>query len=243
MAFAVTPSIVVTGDCAVTVVFGHDLDLELNDQVLALDRSLVDDPIPGVLETVPGLATLLVRFHPSDIDRASLAELIEERLAGAAKSQDPEGQQRRWRIPAIYGGAHGPDLGSVADFLSLSEDEVIEAHASLQLRVLMLGFAPGFAYLGLADPMWDIPRLPEVTPQVPAGAILVAARQTALSATPIPTGWRQLARTPFRSFDPEAPDPFRLRPGDLVEFEPVTSAEYRRLAEAGENVATVEAVE
>ena len=245
MATALTPTVVPTGDSALTVVFGDTLDLELNDRVLSLDRWLIDEPIPGVLETVPAFTTLLIRFDTSVLSHGEVISEIERRLRQPGSMAAHEAGRRQWTIPARYGGVHGPDLSEVADLLGKSEESVVSAHAALRLRVLMLGFAPGFAYLGLADDIWDIPRLIEVRPEVPAGSILVAARQTALTATPIPTGWRHVAQTPFRSFDPRRPDAFLLRPGDVVGFEPVGLSEYERLSEleeAGSTVATMRGV-
>ena len=158
MATALTPTVVPTGDSALTVVFGDTLDLELNDRVLSLDRWLIDEPIPGVLETVPAFTTLLIRFDTSVLSHGEVISEIERRLRQPGSMAAHEAGRRQWTIPARYGGVHGPDLSEVADLLGKSEESVVSAHAALRLRVLMLGFAPGFAYLGLADDIWDIPR-------------------------------------------------------------------------------------
>ncbi len=152
-------------------------------------------------------------------------------LERANREVDQASARRRWTIPARYGDEHGPDLAYVSEAMGLSDEAAIQAHASLRLRVLMLGFAPGLAYLGIAGEPWDIPRRPEVRPHVPPGSILVAVRQTVLAGTAIPTGWQHIAHTPVPTFQPEAADPFRFDPGDIVSFEPVSAEEHASLSQ------------
>ena len=222
------PIVVPTGESALTVMFGEMVDARLNERVVSLDQSLTDDPLPGVMEVVPALASLLVRFDPMIASRAELSGAVLERTLRDTRDQRVG---RWWHLPAHYGGVHGPDLPDVADALGLSEDEAIEAHAGLELRVLMLGFAPGLAYLGIAPERWDLPRRPDVRPRVEAGAVVVAVRQTVVTGTPIPTGWHSIAHTPVPTFQPGSADPFRFRPGDVVTFEPVSLAEHTIISE------------
>ena len=198
---SIIPSVVATGESALTVVFGQIIDLALNDRVLALDQALVDDPVPGVSEVVPALASLLVRFDPLSVSRSDLSTVLLER---ANREVDQAPARRRWTIPARYGGEHGPDLAYVSEAMGLSDEAAIQAHASLRLRVLMLDFAPGLAYLGIAGEPWDIPRRPEGRPRVPPGSVLVAVRQTVVAGTAIPTGWHHIAHTPVPTFQTQS---------------------------------------
>ena len=241
MARAVIPEIVATGDAAVTVVFGNKLDLTLNDRVMSLDSSLGADRIEGVSELVPGLASLLVRYDPLQISPTQLADTLRERLL--AEGNSPTAPRTLWTVPVRYGSGFGPDLPAVADQMGLTEDGVIDAHTSLRLRVLMLGFAPGFAYLGLAGQEWDLPRRTELHQSVDPGSLFVAVRQTGFCGTAVPTGWWVIGHTPFRTFEPRSANPFPLRPGDEVQFEQIDDANHRSLsdlAEAGKAVALEE---
>ena len=219
------------GDQGLIVEFGDALDERINNAVIAFDARLKAAAPPGVIETAPTIRSVLVRFDPLETPfatmRARLTELLEER--DWLKAEPPPG--RLWRIPARYGGEEGPDLAATAGLLGVSETEAVEAHAACRQRVFMLGFSPGFAYMGRLPERWALPRLEQVKPRVPTGSISVAVRQTVLCATPIPTGWRTIARTPFLSFDLTREPPFLLEAGDRIEFEPVSGAVYTRLCE------------
>jgi inhibitor of KinA len=234
------------GDAAVLVEFGDRLDPAINNAVLAFDSRLRELALAGVLETAPTIRSVLVRFDPLALPparlRGKLAELASERDWFTAPP--PHGRSL-WRIPACYGGEHGPDLEEVADLLDCSTDEAAARHAATRQRVFMLGFAPGVAYLGLLPEAWALPRLREIRPMVAAGSVLVAVRQTVLFAAAMPTGWRTIARTPWLSFDADREPPVMLSPGDEVAFTPVSAAEFQRLArrvEDGAEIATREAL-
>lgn len=230
------------GETALIIEFGNSLDGAVNNAVHAFDSRLGHAGIEGVLETAPTIRSVLVRFDPlviaPDVLRARLTELVAERDWFQAA---PPVNRGLWRLPTLYGDDAGSDLDETATTLGLSVSEAIEAHARVRQRVYMLGFAPGFAYIGPLPDAWNLPRLTWIKPHVPAGSICVAVRQTALSATAIPTGWRWIATTPFRSFDPRRADAFLLEPGDEIQFEPIGRAMYHRLlAKADEGAAIVE---
>ena len=129
-----------------------------------------------------------------------------------------------------YGGELGPDLTVVAAFSGLSEAEVIAVHAESTYRVYMLGFLPGFAYLGSVDERIAIPRRESPRLRVPAGSVGIAGRQTGVYPLPAPGGWQLIGRTPTRLFDLARAEPFLLRPGDQVRFAAVSESEFRRLS-------------
>ncbi len=225
------PRILTAGDMGILVEFGDRYDPAINAAVLAFDGEFEKRRPDGVIETVPTFRSFLVRFDPLELPYERLKDMLREMLAARDWYQaGPPARSRKWVLPAVYGGMRGPDLGEVADLMGLREDQVIDSHAGAVLTVAMLGFAPGLAYLGQLPKIWDFPRRTTLNPEVPAGAVLVAVRQTVLPSTPIPTGWRQIARTPFRSFNPHSEIPFLLRPGDRVRFEPVDEAAYAAYA-------------
>ena len=220
------PSLHVAGDMGLLVSFGDIYAPKINNAVLAFDRAFGETPRQGVIETVPTFRSLLIRFDPAELSFEALTDQCQTLLDRQDWYKAPAPKGKSWVLPTVYGGARGDDIGEVADLLGLREDQVIDAHASAVLRVAMLGFSPGLAYLGQLPEIWDIPRKTEITPAAPAGAILVAVRQTVLPCTEIPTGWRQIGQTPFRSFDLAGHPPFLLSPGDKLRFEPVPDSRF-----------------
>lgn len=206
------PEIVPLGDRALLVRFGKNLDDVANRAALILAARLRDEPIAGVVEVVPSLVSVLVRYDPGQITPMRLSGELSLRLNGPG----PMGQARTHRIGVQF---DGPDIAEVASALGLQVDAFIEAHNCSDLRVLTTGFAPGFVYCGFHDGSLVVPRRAEVRRQVPAGSVLFAAGQTAITATDIPTGWHVIGRTDFRNFDPALDPPTRLRAGDHIAFE------------------------
>ena len=143
----------------------------------------------------------------------------------------PEGRHR-WRIPATFGGADGPDLEESAALTGVAPDAAIDEVCATSLRVLALGFAPGQPYLGFLPDHWNIPRRSDVTPEVPRGAVVVAVRQVIPFANAAPTGWRQIGRTAFRCYDPGLDPAIPLRAGDEVCFEPIDAGRLTRMIDA-----------
>lgn len=221
------PVLRISGDMGLLIEFGAIYDPVINNAVTAFDAAVNADMPEGVIETVPSFRSVLVRFDPGILDFDHLHEF----LANLAASRDwyrapPAANRRVWNLPVVYGGDHGPDLDEVGELMRLSGSAVADAHCACALNVAMLGFSPGLAYLGQMPEIWDFPRRTTITPNVPAGAILVAVRQTVLPGTDIPTGWRWIGQTPFLSFDVGAAHPFRLSPGDEVRFHAIGADEF-----------------
>lgn len=208
-------------------------------EAMAAAQQLVADlethPPSGVVEIAPALVSVLLRFDPAQTDRAQLAQgliararTIADHLALATPA--PPAPTRRWIIPAAFGGEDGPQLAEVAELLTLSQDQVIQELCEADLRVLAIGFAPGQPYIGLLPPAWDLPRMSQLNPHVPAGAVVVAVRQIVMFGADSATGWRQVARAAFRSFRPEREPPMPLRAGDAIRYAPVSPSEITALA-------------
>jgi KipI family sensor histidine kinase inhibitor len=213
----VTPLIRPLGDSALLVRFGDSLDDAANRAAIAFAARL-DSKLPGgVLEIAPGLVSVLLRFDPVATDGETLAGELRLMLledAGAAVLEP-----REHVIPVSYGGEDGPDLEDVAAILKTTSDRFVRAHNLTPLRVLAIGFAPGFAYCGFHPEIMRLPRRRQVRQRVPAGTILFAAGQTAIAATDVPTGWHVIGRTDLRNFEPDFDPPVTLKPGDRVRFE------------------------
>ena len=210
------------GDAALTVELGDGIDLGLAARVRALDASVAREPFPGFRESVPSCRSLLVIFDPRRIAREDVSEWLLTRARSA--TGDPiEG--RLHRIPTKYGGEEGPDLASVAEAKGLSAAEVVARHSGGEYTALMLGFTPGFAYLGALPEELQLPRRATPRPRIAAGSVAIAGSQTAVYPFASPGGWHLLGRTSRRLFDPFADPPALIRPGDRVRFEPVDTLE------------------
>ena len=169
----------------------------------ALVASLDREPIPGVVDLVPGMETVLV-----ELDSAASAEVAGRELERRLASLPAEGVGGRERvIPTSYGGEYGPDLEEVAQLTGLSSDEVVAAHVAGALRVQLVGFAPGFAYIGDLPEVLRVPRLETPRTTTPPGSVAVAGRQTGIYPAALPGGWRVIGRTPITLFDPGAAHP------------------------------------
>jgi len=196
-----------------------DIGAEAAQQLAA---SQARDPIHGVVEVVPGLASVLVELEP-DADAAALVPVVTQRLE---HSRDPGAPGRVRRIPVVYGGDHGPDLDEVARMCDLAPDEVIRRHVATELRVLFVGFAPGFAYLGELPPELRVPRLETPRVRTPPGSVAIADAMTGIYPAALPGGWRVIGRTPITLFDPMRDPPAYLVPGDRIRFEPIGAAAF-----------------
>lgn len=214
------------GDRAVTLELGNAIDLELNRRVLALSR--VISSLAGVIETVPTYRSLLVEFDPALLT----PDDIIAQASGSIGAAVAAGPARRVTLPTRYGGECGPDLAHVAEVHGLSANEVISLHVARDYPVYMLGFSPGFPYLGGLDERIATPRLDRPRTRVPAGSVGIADRQTGVYPQATPGGWQIIGRTPVPLFAPDAPEPVLLRAGDLLRFRPATEAEYDAVVSA-----------
>jgi KipI family sensor histidine kinase inhibitor len=213
------PRIVPVGDAALTIELGDIIDLAINQRVFMLEQALQTTPAIGVIDLVPTYRSLLVLFDPCQVDFQSLSQHINDKLRGLS---DEQGQHsREVNIPVHYGGENGPDLAFVAEHNQLTSREVIEIHTSQLYPVYMMGFTPGFPYLGGMDERIAAPRLASPRTLVKAGSVGIAGQQTGIYPIDSPGGWRIIGKTEFALFDPAADQPFALSPGDLVRFVPL----------------------
>ncbi|MGH7232265.1 MAG: 5-oxoprolinase subunit PxpB [Nitrospiraceae bacterium] len=223
------PRVLAAGDAALTIEFGSTIDPASNARVVACARVVEGLSIPGVVEIVPTYRSLTVYFDPIAIDSAWLAERLEA-LARSVPA-DALRSSRTVEIPVLYGGEYGPDLPDVAAFAKRRIEDVIALHGSVTYRVYMLGFSPGFPYMGQVPDEIAMPRLGSPRMRVPAGSVGIAGSQTGIYPIESPGGWRLIGRTPLRLYDPNRPTPFLLKPEDCVRLVAIDRQEYDRLSQ------------
>lgn len=218
------------GDSAVVVEFEQTIEPAVNARALAVGEAVRAARRPGVLDVVEGFCSVTVVFDPL---RTDLDGMVKDLERAAAERRGSAAAGREVTLPVCYGGRHGPDLENVAAWAGCSADDVVAMHCGSTYRVYMLGFLPGFAYLGTVDPRIAAPRRRTPRVRTPAGSVGIAGLQTGIYPMEAPGGWRLIGRCPVRTFDIERTDPFRLRAGNLVRFEAITDAEYRAVERSG----------
>jgi inhibitor of KinA len=218
--------IVSAGDSALFVEFEERIDAAINARAIALAAAVLAAGIGGVHDVVPTYRSVAVYFDPLHTDYDALIGRLEQEIerppVGASRVGEPI------RIPVCYGGEFGPDLPGVARFARLSEDEVVRLHASATYRVFMLGFVPGFAYMGIVDDRIAMPRHSTPRVRVPLGSVGIAGVQTGIYPAETPGGWRLIGRTPVKPFDVSRAEPFLMKAGDAVTFYSIDRAAYDR---------------
>lgn len=207
--------IVALGDACVSLQFAAAIDPTVNAGCIALAESLERLAVLGVRDVVPTYNAVTVHFDPLATDREALSALLSE-LAATPPPEDIA--SRKIEIPVSYGGDGGPDLAAIAAFAKCSEADVVQIHAQTAYRVYMLGFLPGFAYMGAVDARIAMPRLATPRLRVAAGSIGIAGSQTGIYPCDTPGGWRIIGRTLVKIFDSSRPEPFLLKAGDYVKF-------------------------
>jgi KipI family sensor histidine kinase inhibitor len=217
-----TPTLLPCGDSALVLQFGERIDAEANLRIIALAAELEARSFPGVLEIVPTYRSLLLRYDPERIRGAELEQRLLEAYEHPATAG---GEGRSWTVPCLYGGEVGQDLEELAAMKGLSPQEVIALHSGAEYRIYMIGFAPGFAYLGGLPEILHTPRLLKPRQNIPAGAIGIGGQQASISSVAGPSGWRFIGWTPVQSFDPSRAEPFLFRAGDRIRFRPIDAEE------------------
>ena len=214
--------IVRAGDAAFIVRFAERIDPLVNARAIALADRLTAAAPDGVQDVVPTFRSVAVYFNPlrTNHDRlfAELQHLASKEAPGGAQARAP------LQIPVHYGGQFGPDLAEVASFAKTTEDEVVRLHTAVMYRVFMLGFVPGFAYMGAVDQRIAAPRRRIPRKAVPVGSVGIAGMQTGIYPSVIPGGWQLIGRTAVKPFDLSRTDASLFKPGDMVKFVAVEHA-------------------
>ena len=210
------PKIVPLGDSSLLVQLGEEIDLAVNQRVHALADLVKISWLDGIIETVPSYSTLLVYYDPLILSFTQLKNDLHIRIS--QMENVGSNKPRQIEVPVLYGGEHGHDLEFVASHCNLRVDDVIRIHAERTYTVFMMGFTPGFPYMGKLDDAIVTPRMETPRTRVAAGPVAIAGSQTGIYPIDSPGGWRLIGRTSLRPFNPESESPFLFSPGDQVRF-------------------------
>lgn len=216
------------GDQAVTVEWGSTIDEHINRQVHAFARKAEELFHPAITEVVPTYRSATVHYRPEVFSYEELKQLLLSLTQGGAEEAE---ELPVVEIPVCYGGEYGPDLLEVAQHCSLTPEEVIARHTAPTYRIYMLGFTPGFPYLGGMDPSIAAPRRKEPRIHIPAGSVGIAGEQTGVYPIVSPGGWQLIGRTPLRLFDPQREQPILLSAGAGIRFVPIDEETFRKMEE------------
>lgn len=222
------PIFLSSGESCLVAEFADEIDRGANIRLQALRRSIESRKLHGVRELVATYRSLAIHFDPLILEYSDI-----ERIAQSAMRDTKESKASGERIvalPVLYGGEYGPDMENVAAHTGLSAEEVIKRHTGRDCYCFMLGFMPGFPYLGGMDESIAAPRLKEPRTLIPAGSIGIADKQTGGYPFDSPGGWQLIGRTPAKLYDPRKKNPFLLEAGDWVRFRSIGSEEYAKIA-------------
>ena len=217
------------GDSSVLIEFGKEISPEINGQITALVHLLKEQHIEGVVDMIPAFCSLLINYDPRVISYGKIKRRLEKLLKLEVRQEG--GSRKVIRIPVCYGGQYGPDLENIAGHAGLSPQEVIDIHCSRDYLIYMLGFLPGFSYLGGLDERIHTPRLANPRIRIPAGSVGIGGSQTGIYPLDSPGGWQLLGMTPVKTYDPARQTPILFEAGDYIRFVPVDEETFRSIKE------------
>ncbi|MEM5780938.1 MAG: 5-oxoprolinase subunit PxpB [Lawsonibacter sp.] len=217
-----------TGDTSLTVEFGNEISTSINAQIRAFNIALANSNVPGIVETVPTYRSLTVHYDPSVILYAPLVKKLKGLLGQLDQIQIPPSEVLE--IPVLYGGEPGPDLDFVAQHNGKTPEEVVQIHTSTEYLIYMLGFTPGFTYLGGMSDAIAAPRLKTPRVKIPAGSVGIAGSQTGVYPIDSPGGWQLIGRTPVHMYDPARETPILPQAGQYIKFRAIDQGEYDQIA-------------
>ena len=226
------PIISPVGDCAISIDFGQVIDPKINRHIRQTIERIQELNLEGIIELVPTYCALLLQYDAMIYSYADMCNIIEPTFSESVTDNNND-KVTVIEIPTVYGGEFGPDLGFVASHNNLSEEEVIAIHSGTDYLVYMLGFIPGFTYLGGMDPRIATPRLASPRTLIPAGSVGIAGEQTGTYPSDSPGGWQIIGRTPVTMYDMSKEQAALLSAGDYVRYVPIDEQEYNRIKALG----------
>lgn len=215
------------GDKVIIVEFGNEISQEINNKVMALYHVLSNSHIKGIEELIPTYRSLMVQYNPAQVVYKELIDLLTRLCKNLNEDKLPK--QKIIKVPVIYGQEFGPDIEFVARHNKISVKEVIQIHSSNDYLIYMLGFTPGFPYLGGMCEKIETPRLQTPRTKIPGGSVGIAGKQTGIYPIESPGGWQLIGRTPIKLYDPYRKPPILLKAGDFIRFVSVGLEEYREI--------------
>lgn len=217
------------GDSALLIEFGNTINEEINRKIKTVVQLMRDRDVEGIVDIIPTFCSLLINYDPTVI----LYDDLREKMQEIAQMDVEAGAARKkvYEIPVCYGGEFGPDMKNIMENSGLSEEEVIRVHSSCDYLIYMLGFLPGFCYLGGLDERIHTPRLKTPRIAIPAGSVGIGGSQTGIYPLDSPGGWQLMGKTPVKTYDPNRADPILVQAGEYIRFVPIDMDEYNRIKE------------
>lgn len=216
------------GDSAFIIKAGEEISVEVNRTIRKLLVRIEQEKIEGIVDFIPSYNELMVCYNPSVTGYRKLLDTLQSIDKGVESITLPTASIIH--VPVLYGDEFGPDLNEVANFNSISEEDVVKIHTSTSYLVYMLGFTPGFCYLGGMDERIVTPRKHSPRLKIPAGAVGIADKQTGIYPIESPGGWQLIGQTPLKLFDPIRKPEFLIQPGDYIKFIPISKNEFVKIA-------------
>lgn len=220
------PKFRIMGDRSLLVELGDEIGIQLNRRIRVLYHGLSQRKINGILDLLPSYTSLLIVFDPLVLSISVLRTILTRLISDPDETRIPE--PKMVKIPVVYGGEFGPDLDWVAEYHKISPQDVVHFHSATVYHVYMIGFTPGYPYMGEVPGEIATPRRRTPRTHVPSGSVGIAQKQTGIYPVESPGGWQIIGRTPLRLFDPMAKPPALLEAGDMVTFYRIDMEEYHR---------------
>ncbi|MFN6374958.1 MAG: 5-oxoprolinase subunit PxpB [Chitinophagia bacterium] len=216
-------------DHALTVEFSQRISEDDNQKVLALMQAIEQEPISGLLDCVPAYSSLTL-YHDATLKREDVIRYLEKRIIASSTHSNISENKTIITIPVCYDPVLGMDQQFVCEQLNITREELIREHTAKPFRVYMIGFIPGFPYMGILPKGWQIPRKQTPSLKIPAGSVALAGQQTGIYPAEVPGGWQVIGRTPLKIFDGNRETPCLLKAGDEVKFVSISLNEFNSLS-------------
>lgn len=218
-----------SGDSALVMELGNEIKKEINSEIRRIVAALKENKILGILDILPTYRSILINYDPMVHTFGEMVELLKK-----LDIEEQEGKEETLRlieIPTLYGGEYGPDMAFVAEHAGLTEEEVVNIHTGRDYLVYMMGFSPGFTYLGGMDERIATPRLKTPRLKIPAGSVGIAAKQTGMYPSESPGGWQLIGRTPLKLYDEKRTPPVFIQAGDYIRYVAVDEKTFETIAQ------------
>lgn len=220
------------GDRALLLQWEQRIDPGINTAVVQLSEAIQRLDWPGVAYCQPAYCSLTIGFQPERISYQALTEAIRNLVTGLEQGTTADVAARQVVVPVCYEGEMSPDLTWMSQYTGLTEEQIVQLHTGTPFRVFMLGFLPGFPYLGILPKVLEMPRKETPRVRVPAGSVALAGLQTGIYPLESPGGWQIIGRTPWQVFDPNRASPFLLQPGDEVRFRAISEKDFQQMKDS-----------